>query len=233
VECRQLLQAVRDAAVNRASLQISRRQDMSTAHSNARLEAFCDGVFAIALTLLVLDLKLPEAADFKSSREFWLALGHLGPSLFAFLLSFGIVLITWVNHHEALRLVDRLSAPFIYANGFMLLTIVFIPFPTRLLGDTLLTDHASPAVVLYSATDALQAVAWWLVTLTALTPERLTRSESAAAKTRRAHRDSYFAFGFYTACAVAAIWLPLTIAAVTTVVWIVWLIYGISLKRDL
>lgn len=203
-----------------------------TANPNARLEAFCDGVFAIALTLLIIDLKAPSRADIHSSHDLWLALAELLPSVFAFLLSFGIVFITWVNHHEAMRLVDKSSTPFVYANGFLLLTVVIIPFPTALLGDNLLTDHASPAVVLYSANYAVQAVGWWLVTLTALSPEPLTRNAHGAAKTRKSHRDSSFAFLFYATCAVAAVWLPLTIAVVITLSWIVWLIQGINLKSE-
>src|SRR5947207_11469063 len=117
---------------------------MADPHPNTRLEAFCDGVFAIALTLLILDIKIPSAEGIGTTRELWLALRHLGPSVFAFVLSFVIILISWVNHHRFFRLLNKSSAPFVYANGFLLLTIVFMPFPTALLGEYLLTDHAAP-----------------------------------------------------------------------------------------
>ena len=93
--------------------------DMAEGHPNARLETFCDGVFAIALTLLVLDIKIPAPDAIGTTRELWLALGHLVPSVLAFIVSFVIILITWVNHHAAFRLVNRSSAMFIYANGFL------------------------------------------------------------------------------------------------------------------
>src|SRR3954467_12717799 len=105
---------------------------MSVQHATARLEAFCDGVFAIALTLLVIDLRLDAPDDIGSTRDFWKALQHLAPTLVAFLLSFVVVFIAWVNHHAALKLVNKSSAAFIYANGLLLLTVVFIPFPTAL-----------------------------------------------------------------------------------------------------
>lgn len=117
---------------------------MMETNANARLEAFCDGVFAIALTLLIIDIGLPSMDTIRSTPELWRALLGLGPSVFAFVLSFAIVLITWVNHHGTLKLVSRSSAPFLYANGFLLLTVVFIPFPTSLLGPFLWTDHAAP-----------------------------------------------------------------------------------------
>ena len=152
-----------------------------TPNPNARLEAFCDGVFAIALTLLIIDVRIPVTTVIATTSDLWRALQHLLPSVFAFVLSFGIILITWVNHHEMLKLVHKSSAPFIYANGFLLLGVVFVPFPTALLGENLLTNHAAPAVVLYSATGALMAVGWALMGWTAFKPEPLARSAHAAA----------------------------------------------------
>src|SRR5205823_5519280 len=69
------------------------------AHSTARLEAFCDGVFGIAITLLVIDIKLPAPERLASTADVWRALEHLTPSVLAFLLSFFAILMTWVSHH--------------------------------------------------------------------------------------------------------------------------------------
>src|SRR4029450_85328 len=92
---------------------------------------------------------------------------------------FGVILITWVGHHAALKLVKRSSASFIYANGFLLLTVVFVPFPTALLGEFVLTDHAGPAVFLYNAVVAVQAIGWILCGRAAL-KNGLARDENAA-----------------------------------------------------
>ena len=105
---------------------------MSESNPNSRLEAFCDAVFAIALTLLIIDIKIPSSAKINSTGTFWLALKYILPSVLAFLLSFIIIFITWVNHHGSLKLLNKSSSSFIFANGFMLLTVVFIPFPTAL-----------------------------------------------------------------------------------------------------
>src|SRR6476659_7455139 len=122
---------------------------------NSRLETFCDGVFAIALTLLIIDIRIPAPDGIATTRELWLALKHLTPSILAFVLSFTIILITWVNHHNAIKLAKGYSASFIYANGFLLLTVVFMPFPTSLMVEYISTDHAAPAVILYNAVVAL------------------------------------------------------------------------------
>src|SRR5207253_1258806 len=119
------------------------------------------------------------ADSLQTTSALWTALRQLGPSVFAFVLSFAIILITWVNHDATLKLVRGSSAPFIYANGLLLLTVVFIPFPTALLGEFIRSDHATPAVVVYNAVLAVQGMAWILVTGAAL-KDQLNRDERSA-----------------------------------------------------
>jgi TMEM175 potassium channel family protein len=203
---------------------------MTVEHTNSRLEALCDGVFAIALTLLILDVKLPSADDITSTSEFWNALRSLGPSVFAFVLSFGVILITWVNHHATLRLIHGSTASFIYANGFLLLTVVFVPFPTELLGSFLWTDHAAPAVALYDAVLAAQGVGWILISGVALR-NRLTTDEASTATLRNGNKQGYMALILYSLLAVIALWFPVSVAAVTTASWIFWLSLGVRMKH--
>jgi len=203
---------------------------MSGARANARLEAFCDGVFAIALTLLIIDIKLPAASSVTSTADLWRALQQLGPSLFAFILSFGIILITWVNHHGILKSVNDSSGPFIYANGLLLLTVVCIPFTQSLLGEFLWTDRAAPAVCVYNAVLALQAIGW-IALIRAALATNLAVDERAAAAMRLGARNGSVAFAFYALLAVAALWWPVASAAVTTISWIFWLGFGLRLKH--
>jgi uncharacterized membrane protein len=204
---------------------------MSETNHNSRLEAFCDGVFAIALTLLIIDIKIPSTEKINTTAEFWIALKHIAPSILAFILSFIIILITWVNHHNSLRLVNRSSASYIYANGFMLLTVVFIPFPTSLMGEYILTDHAAPAVIIYDSTLALQAISWILLT-GAVLKDQIAKSEKAILTIRKSRKFGYFAFVLYSLFAIIAIWFPLTIAIITTITWIFWLVWSIRLKNE-
>ena len=204
---------------------------MAETNPNSRLEAFCDGVFAIALTLLIIDIKIPPTVEIKSTAEFWHALKHIAPSILAFLLSFGVILITWVNHHNHLKLVNKSSSSFLYANGFLLLTVVFIPFPTSLQGEYFLTDHAAPAVILYNSVLACQAMAWILLART-VTKNQLWKSEKAMLQIRENGKFGYFAFMLYSLCALIACWFPLTIAMITTLTWVFWLIYGINIKHE-
>jgi uncharacterized membrane protein len=199
---------------------------MAEANANSRLEAFSDAVFAIAMTLLIIDVKLPAAASYANTAELWRALQHLAPAVFAFALSFGFILITWVNHHATLKLINRSSAFFIYANGFLLLTVVFVPFPTGLLGAFLLTDHAAPAVVLYTATLAAQSIGWVLLTSAAL-HDQLTMDDRSTSTMRESRRNGYMAFALYSSFAITALWLPITVAVAAALSWIFWLALGI------
>lgn len=205
---------------------------MAESNINSRLEAFCDGVFAIALTLLVIDIKIPPRETIGSTRDLWLLLKELLPSILAFLLSFMIIFIAWVNHHSTLKLVNKSSPAFIYANGFLLLTIVILPFPTALLSENLFTNHAAPAVVLYAAVNGLQAVGWILLGHTALKPEPLTKSDRATQALITGQRLVYFALGIYSLLTILAVWYPQAVAFILGVIWLAWMIYGIRAKEE-
>ena len=205
---------------------------MEASNSNSRLEAFSDGVFAVALTLLVIDIKVPNGEAIKTTEDLWLAIGHLTPSIFAFLLSFIIILIAWVNHHGTLKLVHKSSPTFIFANGFLLLTIVILPFATALLSENLLTDHATPAVVVYAAVNALQSLAWIFLGHAGLGSDPLTKNDKAFLVARAGRRSSYLSLAMNILLVVLAFWYPLIVAFLLGAIWLGWLVYGISMSSE-
>jgi len=114
----------------------------------ARLETFADGVFAIAATLLVLNVEVPELHDRSLAHE----LVRLWPAYVGYAVSFLTIGIIWVNHHTVLRLLSGVDRTFLFINVFFLLCIAFIPFPTRLLATYVRTDDGSAAAVAYGIT---------------------------------------------------------------------------------
>jgi len=130
----------------------------SDREETGRLEAFSDGVFAIAVTLLVLDFKVPKPADFPAGPGPLGTHGLLGallaqwPTLLAYLTSFLTILVMWVNHHLLFGLIRRTDHLFLYLNGLLLLFITFVPYPTSLVAAYLGRPGATAAAVLYSAT---------------------------------------------------------------------------------
>jgi uncharacterized membrane protein len=101
----------------------------------ARVEAFSDGVLAIVITLLVLEIRVPHLHDVTSAREAWIALQSLGPKFGAFALSFAYVAVFWVNHHHFFDLVDDATPGLIWMNNLLLLFLCFVPFPTAFIGE--------------------------------------------------------------------------------------------------
>ena len=137
-----------------------------TDFSTSRLEAFSDGVFAIAITLLVLDLNVP-APDSLGGRPLTTALAHQWPAYFAYLVSFLVIGIIWINHHAMCALARRVDRRTLFANLFLLLTVSVIPFPTRLLATYLTARHgdAQTAAAIYAATMVVMGVAFSLLFL--------------------------------------------------------------------
>jgi len=109
------------------------------------VEAFSDGVFAIAITLLVLDLRVPDAGHLTVSQ-----LLHAWPHYFAYVVSFLTIGIMWMNHHTILSHVTRVGRPLLVINLLLLMGVVAIPFPTTLVAENLHGGSGGPvATVTY------------------------------------------------------------------------------------
>jgi uncharacterized membrane protein len=134
----------------------------AAASETARLEAFSDGVFAIAITLLVLDIKVPRPADLGPGG---LAAALLAdwPAFLAFLTSFGTILVMWINHHLLFLHIRRTSRRLLYLNGLLLLFVTFVPFPTGLLAEYVERPEARVAAAFYAGTFFVTAVAFNLL----------------------------------------------------------------------
>jgi uncharacterized membrane protein len=186
-----------------------------------RLEAFSDGVFAIAITLLIIEIKVPHLPPEAVNREPWGALWGLWPSFLALVMSFVSILIMWVNHHGLFGLVQRVDASFLFANGFLLLLITFVPFPTAVLAEYLDREAANTAAALYCGTYVLINLAYNLLWYTA-THHHLVRAQVPAAyiqKIRTAYRLTLPVYVVATALAFVHAFAGL---AVCSAVWGVW-----------
>ncbi|MBL7851690.1 MAG: DUF1211 domain-containing protein [Cyclobacteriaceae bacterium] len=103
--------------------------------SKTRVEAFSDGVFAIIITLLVLEIKVPHIENHNSVPDLLKSLWGLTPKLVSWVISFLIVSVIWVNHHRVLETIKAVDNPLLWLNANLLLWCSFIPFPTALMGD--------------------------------------------------------------------------------------------------
>lgn len=125
-----------------------------------RIEAFSDGVFGIAITLLVLTIKVPKASELGAGHSLGAALLALWPHYLAFVTSFATILAKWVNHHRIFTFIQRSDHTFLYWNGLVLLLITFLPFPTALVAEYLLHPEAKVAGAVFSGTFFIIALAF-------------------------------------------------------------------------
>ena len=124
----------------------------------ARTEAFSDGVFAFAITLLVLYLKDPIQAG----SALPLAQGLLSqwPSFFGYVTSFMTILIMWVGHHEMFDYIVQIDRRFMFLNGILLFFVTLTPFTTSLVSNHILLSDSSTAAEVYAGSFLLLAVSW-------------------------------------------------------------------------
>lgn len=99
------------------------------------MEAFSDGVFAIVVTLLVLELRVPVLPENFSTQDVLKELLHLSPKFFSFAMSFVIVAIFWVNHHQFFHSLEKTDRAMLWYNNLLLFWLSFVPFPTAFIGE--------------------------------------------------------------------------------------------------
>jgi uncharacterized membrane protein len=127
--------------------------------SVGRMEAFSDGVLAIVITLLILDVKVPPSAEGHLGRE----LAHQWPQYAAYLVSFLVVGIIWLNHHAVVRLLAKTDHTLLVLNLLLLLPVSVVPWPTAVLADYVVagtTTDQRVAVLLYGFTFSWMSVAF-------------------------------------------------------------------------
>jgi uncharacterized membrane protein len=165
-----------------------------------RLEAFSDGVFAIVITLLILDVRFP--ADKPLTLE---TLWGMAPHVLAFVLSFVIVGIYWVSHHNMLHFIKKVDRQLLWLNLALLLIVVFIPFPAALLGQH---PENQLAVTLYGINLMLVNAAGTIMWLYAMSQPDLTVDGIAPALPRfvaRLHSAPILIYGAAIALAYGSV----------------------------
>jgi uncharacterized membrane protein len=180
--------------------------------TKSRMEAFSDGVIAIVITVMVLELTVPEGAS-------WRALAGVVPSLLTYVLSFAYLGIYWNNHHHLLQAVERIDGRVLWANMHLLFWLSLIPFVTAWMGEN---HFASAPTTAYGAVLLLAALAYYLL------QQRLIAANGAESRLRRAlgpdlkGRLSPVLYAVAIAGSLAgARWLSDAIYVVVALMWLV------------
>ncbi len=176
-----------------------------------RLTAFSDGFFAIIITIMVLELRVPQGAD-------WSALRAVAPSLVTYVLSFVYLAIYWNNHHHLLHTLTRVDGLILWANTHLLFWLSLVPAATAWLGNNFL---ASPPTALYGGTLLLPAIAYYL-----LQKAIIHRQGAHSILARALGRDikgkiSPLLYIAGIAIAFVSPWMSIAIYALVAVMWLI------------
>jgi len=188
--------------------------------TKGRLEAFSDGVLAIIITIMVLELEAPHAAD-------WTALKPVLPVFMAYVMSFVYVGIYWNNHHHLLHAVKRVNGRILWANLHLLFWLSLVPFVTRWMGDT---KFAAAPVGAYGLVLLCAALAFTIL-VRALIKQHGKDSDLALAMGSDVKGKTSLAI--YVAAIVLVYVHPLISGALYVFVAIIWLVPDTRIERQL
>ncbi len=186
--------------------------------SRGRLEAFSDGVIAILVTIMVLDLRPPSGHGFDD-------LGPLLPKLLVYLLSFTFLAIYWNNHHHLMQVVERIDGRVLWANMALLFWLSLTPAATAWLGPN---THATAPVVVYGIVLLGAAVAYFVLARTLL---RLHTAESQLAVALGKDWKGKLSVVAYAVAIAVAVAAPLGALAIYVAVAVVWLVPDRRIER--
>src|SRR5262245_59519146 len=173
------------------------KSEPDTGLSFERVVFFSDAVFAIVITLLVLELKVPHLSE-HSEPALRRALLELLPRVAGFVISFLIIGLMWIEHHRIFRYIENYDAGLLWRNLFLLLCVSFVPFPTALFSENFCSRTA---FILYTASFGGVATVQYLIWRHAMKADLLKDSVSAELKQRIARRS----LAVPVACGIAII----------------------------
>ena len=186
----------------------------------SRLEAFSDGVLAIIITIMVLELNVPHGADLD-------ALSPLLPVFMSYVLSFVYVGIYWNNHHHLLHASTKVTGSILWANLHLLFWLSLLPFATGWMGE----NHFAPAPsALYGTVLLMAAIAYWLLQLAII---RAQGPDSLLAKAVGRDRKGKLSPFLYVAGIAATFWSTALAQAIYVFVALLWLVPDRRIEKAL
>ncbi len=176
-----------------------------------RLAAFSDGVIAIIITIMVLDLKVPHGAD-------WAALRALAPNLVSYVLSFVYLAIYWNNHHHLLHTVTRVDGLILWANSHLLFWLSLIPAATSWMGANFL---APLPTAIYGAILLMPAIAYYLLQRAIVHQQGRHSVLASALGSDFKGKISPLLYAAAVALAFVDAWLSIAIYVLVAVMWLI------------
>jgi uncharacterized membrane protein len=210
---------------NKAKKESELKQDKPA----GRIEAFSDAVFAIAIALLVLEIKVPQPWSHRPLIE---SLEGLYPSYLGYVVSFLTLLVMWLNHHRLFKLVRRADDWLPFANGVLLLFVAFIPFPTAVMAENWSTPDRKTGVLFYAGAFILLALAFQVLWFCISHKNRLVDDELDHQKITAITRQYLVGPGMYLFSFIVGFWSPEACLAMNLVWAMFFAIPGLSFGKS-
>ena len=184
-----------------------------------RIEAFSDGVIAIIITIMVLELKTPEGFDLEALSTLW-------PTFLMYTLSFVYVGIYWNNHHHMLHAANRVSGGVMWANLHLLFWLSLVPFTTRWMGES---HFATWPMAVYGISLIMPAIAYTILVRRLIA---VNGHDGELGRAIRGDAKGYMSLGIYALGIALSFWQPLAGLACYIVVALIWLVPDRRIEKN-
>jgi len=198
----------------------------------ARIEAFSDGVFAIAVTLLVLELHIPEFDEGKEPAALLSALYKQWPGYLAFIISFFSIFIMWVNHHKLFKQIYKRNTGLMFANGLILFLAALVSFPCFLLARFFNTPSIQIAVSIYTGMFVLVNFSYNLLWYEACKDRGLLRPGLSERDIIDIRNTNLYGLPTYLAAFVLSFWYPVSALVICMLLWVFWVVSSRKLQVE-
>ena len=190
-----------------------------------RIEAFSDGVFCVAITLLAIEIGI-EAKTAASNEELFHALLSRWPICLSYFISFVNVLLAWIGHHGLFKYLRNTDNAVMIANGFLLMLIALVPFPAKTLGLFFQTGAFKAAVIFYTGYFVLISIAFRLLWATAAGKEQLLVHGISNAEIRKITRNENVGLICNAVILATSFLSPWTALVLSFVMWVYWIFFA-------
>lgn len=190
-----------------------------------RIETFSDGVFCIAVTLLSIEIGVDLHGEI-SNTGLKQALLAKWPICLAYVISFINVLLAWIGHHGLFKMFRKTDNPIMITNGLLLMLVALVPFPTKTLGEFLLTDALQTAVIFYTAYFVLISLAFRLLWFVANRKKDLLVHDITAKQIRQTTRNENIGLICNAIILGVAFINPWAALALSFGMWVYWVVFA-------
>lgn len=192
-----------------------------------RIESFSDGVIAVIITILVLEIHVP--AGHIDKHQLIAALYEIIPKVVSYVISFLVITVWWVAHHHLFHIIQKSNRGVLWLNSIFLLFMSFIPFPTALIGEY---PHSTVAIVIYGGTFFLTGAVFFILRWYTCFKAKLIDEKIPLPELRNGLRRSLIGPALYFFATAAGFWFPLFSILIFTLIPFYYFLPGLLEKND-